>query len=292
MPHVAILVHRHAALDRLSYWLRAIAELWQESGVRVTVTADPRRKVEADLAVLHVDRTVVPAEHLAWMRRFPVTINGAVADISKRAVSRHLVRPGDGYDGPVIVKTDLNCGGDPELRQATDRWTARRPGDLVGGGLAYLQEKRRRARRRRRYGASRAFLDYPVFASAAAVPEAVWSDDELVVERFLPERSEGRYCVRTWLFLGDQDRHALFYSHEPVIKSHNIVDFQRLAEVPEELRQLRRELGFDFGKFDYVMVDGRPVLFDANRTPTIGDFPRARYLPLAQSLAAGLGAFL
>ena len=71
-----------------------------------------------------------------------------------------------------------------------------------------------------------------------------------------------------------------------------IVDFERLTEVPEELRQIRRDLKFDFGKFDYTMVDGRPVLFDANRTPTIGDFPKERYLPLAQTLARGIGAFV
>jgi hypothetical protein len=292
MPHVAVLVHRHAPLDRHGYWLRAIVECWQESGVRVSVIDDPESQVEADLAILHVDLTVVPQDYLAWVRRFPVTVNGAVADISKRTISLHLLRPGDPYDGPVIVKTNRNCAGEPELRLASSRRAGRRPGDIVGGALEYVGEKLRRRRRRARYGASRAFHDYPVLPSMAAVPEAVWSDDELVVERFLAERHEGRYGVRTWLFFGDQDRHALFYSHDPVIKSHNIVGFERLAEVPEALRARRRELKFDFGKFDYAMVDGQPVLFDANRTPTIGDFPKERYLPLVQSLAGGLGAFL
>ena len=69
-------------------------------------------------------------------------------------------------------------------------------------------------------------------------------------------------------------------------------DLYVLGEVPDELRQIRRELKFDYGKFDYTMVDGRPVLFDANRTPTIGRFPKARYLPLAETLAGGLDSFL
>jgi hypothetical protein len=33
------------------------------------------------------------------------------------------------------------------------------------------------------------------------------------------------------------------------------------------LREQRRRLGFDFGKFDFVMHQGRAVLVDANRTP-------------------------
>ena len=292
MSKVAILVHRHAPLDRHGYWLKAIAELWQQNGVEVTVTDDPRRRVEAELAILHVDLTVVPKDYLAWAERFAVTINGAVADISKRAISRHLVRRGDGYDGPVIVKTDRNCGGDPELRLASSRRATGRAGDVVGGVLDWLDEKRRRRQRRRRYGGSRPYRDYRVFASPAEVPAAVWGDDELVVERFMAERRDGHYCVRTWLFLGDRDRHALFWSQDPVIKGHNIVGFERLGDVPAALRQRRRELGFDFGKFDYVMVDGQPALFDANRTPAIGDFPRERYLPLVQTLAGGLDGFL
>jgi hypothetical protein len=126
----------------------------------------------------------------------------------------------------------------------------------------------------------------------AEVPGAVWNDRDLVVERFLPERIDGRYAVRTWLFFGDQGRHAIFYSRAPIVKAQNIIGYDRLAEVPAELRQVRRDLKFDFGKFDYTMVNDQPVLLDANRTPTIGKFPRDRYLPIARSLADGIGVFL
>ena len=292
MLHVAIVVHRHARFDQRLYWVQAMSDCWVENGIRLSVIDNPKTRVDADLAILHVDLTVVPREYLACVRSCGVTVNGAVSDISKRAISANLLRREDRYDGPVIVKTDRNCAGDPEALLAKNGWKAREHGDIIRSALDHLKEKRIRARRRRRYGSKRAFLDYPVFRSLSEVPEAVWSDRDLVVERFLPERIDGRYCVRTWLFFGDQDRHAIFYSHDPVIKSHNIVDFERLTEVPEELRQIRRDLKFDFGKFDYTMVDGQPVLFDANRTPTIGDFPKERYLPLAQTLARGIGAFV
>ncbi|HEV8389749.1 MAG TPA: hypothetical protein VGQ35_07890 [Dongiaceae bacterium] len=292
MLHVAIVVHRHARSDPRNYWLQAISDCWVESGIRVSLIHDPETRIDADLAILHVDLTIVPRDYLACVRRFAVTVNAEVSDISKRAISANLLRRRDRYDGPVIVKTDRNCAGDPEMLLAKIGWKSREPGDFIRSAHAHFKEKYIRARRRRRHGSKRAFLDYPVYASMAEVPDAVWVDNDLVVERFLPERIDGQYCVRTWLFFGDQDRHAIFYSHDPVIKSHNIVGYKRLSEVPEELRQIRRELKFDFGKFDYTMVDGRPVLFDANRTPTIGHFPKERYLPLAQSLAGGLGAFL
>jgi hypothetical protein len=290
--HVAVVVHRHARLDQRLYWLQAISECWVESGIRVGVVDDPRTRIDADIAILHVDLTKIPRDYLACVRRCAVTVNGAVADISKRVISTNLLHPGDRHDGPVIVKTNRNGAGDPEALLAKNGWKARKRGDFVRSAFDRLKEKHIRARRRRRYGSKRAFLDYPVFGSLGEVPAAVWSDDDLVVERFLPEQIDGRYCVRTWLFFGDRDRHAIFYSNDPVIKSNNVVDFERLAEVPEELRQIRRGLKFDYGKFDYTMVDGRPVLFDANRTPTIGDFPKERYSPLARSLADGIGAFV
>jgi hypothetical protein len=164
--------------------------------------------------------------------------------------------------------------------------------DVGGSRAAFAGEVRRIARRWWRYGSTKAFHDYPVFDSLEEVPAKVWDDNDLVVEKFLPERRGENYCVRTWLFLGDRERHARFSSPSPIVKSGNDVDFERLADVPEELRQLRHDLKFDYGKFDYAMVDGDVVLYDANRTPSVGHFPRERYIPIARMLAAGIGAFL
>jgi len=52
------------------------------------------------------------------------------------------------------------------------------------------------------------------------------------------------------------------------VKSWNVTRREILPETPPELRAARKSLGFDFGKFDYVIRDGKAVLFDANRTPT------------------------
>ena len=292
MPRVAIVVHPHAPLEPSNYWLRAIADCWRDRGIQVELIDAPHIRLKADLAILHVDLTKVPRSYIDCVGKFPATINGQVADISKRAISQNLLRRGDRYAGPVIIKTDLNCGGRPESGIAFRSWHARKLDGLLSASLGYLEQRYRRSRRIRRHGSVNAFQNYPVLESIALVPDKVWRDTELVVERFLPEQVNGLYCVRTWLFFGDQDRLTMFFSRDPVIKSHNIVSFERLSEVPPELRRMREALKFDYGKFDYTMVEGRPVLFDANRTPTFGDFPKERYMPLAQSLARGIDSWL
>ncbi len=55
---------------------------------------------------------------------------------------------------------------------------------------------------------------------------------------------------------------------------------------------MRRKLGFDFGKFDYGIVAGRVVLYDANRTPMFGSMRREDYWPRVQLLAEGIRGFL
>jgi len=292
MYKVAILVHRYDSFQSMDYWLRAIAEDWRQSGIEIKLLYGPQARADADLAVLHVDLTVIPTEYMDHVSRYPRAINASVRDISKRRISSHLLRRGDRHDGPVIVKTDRNALGGREWHFAKRGLLRPRPRDLVGNYTDFAKEAYRIAKRWRRHGSPRAFRDYPVFGSTGDVPEAVWGDPEFVVERFLPERQGEYYCVRTWLFLGDRERHAIFFSRSPIVKSTNVVDFERLSEVPEDLQRLRKDLKFDFGKFDYAMVEGRVVLYDANRTPAIGAFPRERYVPIAQSLAGGIKAFL
>lgn len=291
MLKIAILLHRYDAFES-GYWLHAIAEDWRDSGIGIELLYGPQARADADLAVLHVDLTTIPAEYMDHISGYRRVVNGGVGDISKRRISTNLLRRGDPHDGPVIVKTDRNHRGGREWHFAKKGLLHLRPRDPLENYSNFAKEAYRLGRHWWRHGSPRAFRNYPVFNSTADVPDAVWDDCELIVERFLPERRGEHYCVRTWLFFGDRERHAIFFSRSPIINSTNIVDFERLADVPEELRRRREELKFDYGKFDYAMVDGRPVLYDANRTPSIGAFPRERYFPIAQSLAGGIKAFL
>ena len=256
--------------------MRGIGEVWRQQGMRVSLVTDPTQTPDADLAILHVDLTVVPDEYLRLMQHYPQTINAGVGDISKRRISRNLVRDGDGYRGPVIVKTNRNYGGVPESH-CDRRSTLQR----------YL-----RAARRRMHWSWRSELDvwkYPIFDSPSRVPLPVWFNPDLVVERFLPERSGDLYCMRMWTFLGDAEENITMFARQPIIKSRVAIRKEK-TEVPPELRQMRRELGFDYGKFDYGIVDGRVVLYDANRTPVFR--PTPENAALCKKLAAGIDSLL
>lgn len=261
---ICVLVHRHIPLDARRYYMRELAAAWREHGHEVVVARGPEEAVDADLAVLHVDLTVVPPDHLEVLGRYPRVINGAVTDISKRRVSRLRLLPGDAWNGPVIVKANLNYGGVEEAR-------------LAERGL--LPESFRTWVR-----------DYAILDSAADVTPEVWAHPGLIVERFVPEFEDGHFRLRLWKFCGDRGTNTLTFSPEPIVKGRSVTRREELGEVPEELRRIRAELGFDFGKFDYGIVDGRVVLYDANRTPCFMSTPE-RERPRIRLLAEGLNSF-
>jgi hypothetical protein len=278
MHHIVILVHRYFPFDNSLYFLREIAEIWRKEGLRVSVLYGLGTRADADLAILHVDMTVVPEDYLAFIRQYPVTINGSVMDISKRRISSNLVCRGDGYKGQVIVKTNNNCRGGGEAKIA-------KRGPLLQKYAYSLRNKLPWSWRAK-------LSDYPILESVSQVPRAVWHNPDLVVEQFLPERRDGFYCLRTWFFFGDKETNSLSYSDHPIVKFNNVLRREKVAEVPDELRQMRRGLGFDFGKFDYAIVNGRVVLYDANWTPTLGSFSKEQVLPRIRLLAEGIWAYL
>jgi hypothetical protein len=279
MRHIVILVHKNGPFENSGYFLNQMSEIWRKDGIQISVLRDLKSRLDADLAILHVDLTVIPEEYLDFVRSYPKTINARIKDISKRIISRQLVRRGDGYQGPVIVKTNRNYGGTNEALLAQN-------GSMLQRGVLSF--------RNRLPWSFRSYLavsNYPVFESVRQIPWAVWLNPDLIVDRFLPERQNGHYCLRTWVFMGDKETNSISYSQHPVIKSSNVIRREQVSEVPEELRQMRRELGFDFGKFDYAMVDGRAVLYDANRTPTLGYFQKDNFSPSVRILAEGIRSY-
>jgi hypothetical protein len=75
------------------------------------------------------------------------------------------------------------------------------------------------------------------------------------------------------------------------VKADNAVH-REPATVPIEIREERRRLGFDYGKFDFVVHGDGPILLDANRTPGGSATLTDEYDRGAAELAKGIDAFL
>ena len=177
MANILIITHAHDRFRACDYIMRRFVRHWLAAGHRVSVVKGVGDWPDADIAFLHVDLSVVPDAYAEAAQRYPVVVNGAATDIRKRMVSRHLLRSGDAWNGPVIVKTDLNCGGWPELRIHERAIAARSTEGRLSSDLSILSTEA-----------------YPVLDSLRDVPDAVWNDRHLVVERFLPD---ARYFLPT-----------------------------------------------------------------------------------------------
>ncbi len=268
MATIVILEHALQRDVRLPYMMHAFAEHWRRRRHRVHIHHGLENAPEGDLAVMHVDLTVVPEAYRALASRYGRVLNARVPDVSKSRFSQDLLDRYADWIGPVIVKTEANYGGKPEQLFGLIAEQAGVRADFASGPVAE---------------------SYPMYAALRDVPEEVWRTPGLVVERFLPEREGRDYCLRVWTFLGDRERSVRWRAAEPIVKAHNMTG-RDTVEVPDEIRAWRERLGFDFGKFDYVRYGERWVLLDVNRTPS---YPRASVGPNPlDALSEGIEACL
>jgi len=272
MARIVILEHALQKAVQLPYMVYALAERWRVQGHEVLVHHGTDNAPAGDVAILNVDLTVIPDAYRALLARYPHVVNGATLDISKRRFSRDLVQRDSDWRGPVIVKTDANCGGRPEQLLRTAARRAGLPCDIPIGP---------------------ATDSYPIYDSLRAVPPDAWTTPGVVVEKFLPEQDDRGYYMRVWIFFGDREGSTRFRAEVPEIKSQHLKEREPI-DVPEEIRAWRERLGFDFGKFDYVRHGERYVLLDVNRTPA---FPPTLSKDVnatsrLDTLAAGIDAYL
>jgi hypothetical protein len=272
---VAVYVGRRDRLPRHSL-LSFLCDRWRDAGIEIAVLDDPGRWVDADVAIMHVDATRRPPAYDAVLERYPRVINGRVRDISKRRISAQLLTRGSGYHEPVIVKTDGNYCDQPDSRRRRLDNIARHLCSRVADRLLPVRQ------------AIHQSGTYPIYPSLRHVPRRVWWDPRLVVEPFLPERQDDLYCLRTWVFFGAREKASVSLSANPVVKRVNTIRSEFIPDVPEAIREVRRRLGFDYGKFDFVIHQGEPVLLDANSTPACSGRSSPRLDAIADELAADL----
>jgi hypothetical protein len=279
---IAIVFHRNERIKRLPrFAIWHLAEVWKKENITVFFLFGTEKYVPADLALLHVDLTSVPDEYMDFARRYPVILNGKVKDIRKSTFSKNRVNPDDGYDGKVIVKSELNYGGEPErkllgtpLSRLASRTAMRMPWLLPSNKGSKLL--------------FRLPSDYRIYNSLRSVPIDWFKRDGVLVEKFLPEIQDGLYCLRNYHFLGDRGGCVLRKSAEPIVNAATASNRQDIDPDPEIVK-LTKSLQFDFGKFDYVMHDGKAVLLDANKTPGMGTAPE--YFAMCREWAEGIHSY-
>lgn len=264
---IAILVGER---PKLRYRIFHLAKLWEQMGFTVVIHQERTGPVDADLLIPHVDLSVMPD----WMRRLieghSTVVNQRVRDIRRTAFSGNLLSAGDSHDGPVLVKSNANYGGIPEVRESlgvVNRLGVSGRVRLAGRALTGMA----RAHSLSRLAWTRYLhpSDYRVFESLSAVPKGVFRNEHLVVEKFLPEREGEHYCLRSYAFLGTEGFAVRTKNTAPIVKGASGSE-PEFVEPHEDIVAARREMGFDYGKFDYAINGGRAILFDVNTTPTFG----------------------
>lgn len=229
-----------------------MARFWREAGYRVEYLFGPAPAANADICIVHVDVSVVHQDYLSFAGEFSTSLNGQLRDIRKRVISGNLVDADTDYKGSVIVKTDLNHGGWPEItvrwgRTATrfmkrlNRWTRFPPGVL--------------ARER-----------YQIYANVSEVPAIFFEDARFVVEKFLPEIREDLFCINYYKFFGSVHECGRNYSAHPLVMSSASVRRDHIEPEPDVVK-LRHAIGMDFGKIDYTVAGGKAIVLDVNKTP-------------------------
>ena len=286
--HIVILTHeRDRLFERGNFLIHSLVRLWRQRGFRVGTRHGIGFDHPAELLFPHIDLTVRPPEYEAYLQRYRRVVNRGVLDVSKSTWTGLRVGRDSPYTGPVIVKTNLNHGGLPEVR-------------LDAASLRRIFRQRLRSLFRRARGLGIAWesiqwLDtesYPVFDSLRDVPKGVLENDNLLVQRFVPEREGTRYAIRYAYVLGSREITLRLLSRAPVIKGAN-ADAWEEVESPPELAPLRRRLGLDYGKIDFVVPEGQFIPLDVNPTPGAEALELRGFAPRVSShLAEGIGDLL
>lgn len=259
MKHIVILFHHHESRQS-GHFIHRLADQWRQDGLEVELIYGIKPGIKADLLIPHINLTKVPPDYAQYIRSFPVVVNRELMDISKQKISRNLLRPSDQYEGPVIVKTNNNFGGLPEIT-VSSKWH-----NLIGRAW-----KRSAPYIEKALGQDLAWrsclIKYPIYNNLNEVPPGVFRNPALVCEKFLPEQEGDKFFMRHYIFLGDHWRSTLVSGASPLVKGHNSCQVAENLPVPEEVLSLREELGMDYGKIDYAIHQGQVVILDVNKTP-------------------------
>jgi hypothetical protein len=257
--------------------ISVLDSLWQQAGH--SVTRGPVVAAGTDAVIVHSDYSQIPEQLLASVPEGIPVINGMAVDIRKSKVSQMLLSRNSDWTGPVMIKTNANAHAAEEYVYHRIRLV--RLLKILAARVVPWQ-----------WVGELPLRQYPIVDSMADVPAWVWSDDRLIVDRFMPERDGELYVLRLWMFFGDKEYCMKVTGRQAMVKSRDLVSVELMDEVPAGVREVRQRLGLDFGKIDFVLHDGKPHVFDVNKTPTVFLNKQGQPGPYVRSLADGLEALL
>jgi len=86
-----------------------------------------------------------------------------------------------------------------------------------------------------------------------------------VVEKFIPERDGDLYANRAAFCMFESNTCLRQTANTPIVKASGVLRFEAI-DTPPEFKQIRKDLGLDYGKIDYVVHDGEIHILDVNKT--------------------------
>lgn len=271
LDRVAILNNSGHLPGSRTHLTALLADHWRASGIEVIELSGTATFVEADLLFFNLARPVVPEEYRKFAAQYPVTFNTGATDLRKHHYADGLLAAGAPYKGPVIVKADQDYAGPAS------------PAPLRTGFFNRLSAaKRARASSPQILGAND---NYRIYPSLNDVPPEKFAPG-FIVQKFLPETHAGRYILRQYYFLGNAHFLSILTSGASIIRTSTPQSLEEWAPA-EELLDLRAHLGLDYGRIDFVEVDGRPFVISVSRSPALPASADPGYSPPAYDRLAG-----
>lgn len=209
-------------------------------------------------AFMHIDLTNTPEQFHQAPSIYPRCINGKVTTIDRRIYSRAIIQSTDNYSGPVISKSVLNHKGRPEFRYNRNRNLASR--------LSY----RLRRLVDRNYK-NRVCPPYRIYNSKTGVPDKIWSDPSLIVEKFIPGSLELPVTKYRYNFFFDCSLNTRTRYNSLLCKSSSDSTVEVIDLIPDGVLSVRKQLHLDFGGIDYFINDGGVFVIDANKTVSVSN---------------------
>ena len=298
-----ILILRDRPSTSMFYAIDHYVLQWKADGYRVIDHIGPVDVPMADILIVHINLTVIPQVYVDIISKFPLVINGNILDISRRNFSKLLLSESDDYTGTVIVKTNTNYGGKPEYDRLKQRHILNTPikdifqlpilNSLVKKPIRQLINKIGNKRPLQKWERIKTMnpLAYPIYKDIKSVPKGIWRNTNLIAERYINNCENGLFYAFCCVFFGDKEIAGRLGSPNPIVKYSNSVSVE-LLPAPDIVRQWRKDLKIDFGRFDYLEFEGQYFLIDVNKTEGGGLDICYDYQDEFTYLAAGLEYYL